>query len=69
MDKLSFKNLIQQYSVVVPMLQRDYAYGRADEFEKRENFLRNLKSYFDDSIPHELDFVYRTAILLLGKRW
>lgn len=58
MDKLSFINLIKQYSVVIPMLQRDYAYGRADEFEKRENFLRNLKSYFGDCTPHELDFVY-----------
>ncbi|MEG0793263.1 MAG: DUF262 domain-containing protein [Lachnospiraceae bacterium] len=58
MDKLSFKELIEQYNVVVPMLQRDYAYGRIDEIEKRENFLGNLKEYFDDSVPHELDFIY-----------
>lgn len=58
MDKFSFKELMEKYTVVVPMLQRDYAYGRADEIEKRENFLRNLKLYFEDDSPHELDFVY-----------
>ena len=58
MEKLSFKELIEKYVVVIPMLQRDFAYGRADEYEKRENFLRNLKSYLNDGTPHELDFVY-----------
>ena len=58
MEKLSFKELMEHYIVVVPMLQRDYAYGRMDEAEKREHFLSNLKRYFDDRVPHELDFVY-----------
>lgn len=58
MEKLSFKGLVDKYAVVIPMLQRDYAYGRPDEAEKRENFLRKLKQYIEDPTPHELDFVY-----------
>lgn len=61
MQKLSFKKLMDNYSVVIPMLQRDYAYGRVDELEKRESFLCNIKSYFSRNEPHELDFVYGTS--------
>lgn len=60
MNKMSFIELIKDYDVIIPMLQRDYAYGRANEEEKRDNFLRNLKSYFNESTPHELDFIYGT---------
>ena len=58
MEKLSFKTLNDCYAVVIPMLQRDYAYGRIDESEKRDSFLSNLRSYFDTPDPHELDFIY-----------
>ena len=58
MEKLSFKTLHDCYAVVIPMLQRDYAYGRIDESEKRDSFLYNLRSYFKTSDPHELDFIY-----------
>ena len=58
MEKLSFKTLHDCYAVVIPMLQRDYAYGRIDESEKRDSFLSNLRSYFDTPDPHELDFIY-----------
>lgn len=58
MEKISFKGLVDKYVVVIPMLQRDYAYGRTDEAEKRKNFLLNLKHYLDSEAPHELDFVY-----------
>lgn len=61
MDKISFKELMEKYEVIIPMLQRDYAYGRENEAEKRENFLRNMKSYFMVSTPHELDFIYGTV--------
>ena len=58
MENLSFKTLLEKYKIVIPMLQRDYAYGRAREKEKRDNFLDNLLSYFDAATPHELDFIY-----------
>ena len=47
MEKLSFKTLHENYNVIIPMLQRDYAYGRKNEEEKRDNFLKNLKKYLD----------------------
>lgn len=43
------------------MLQRDYAYGRENEQEKREHFLKNLKAYLADTVAHELDFIYGCA--------
>lgn len=58
MQRFSFKALHDHYAVVIPMLQRDYAYGRQDEAEKRDHFLKNLKKYLDGAKPHELDFVY-----------
>lgn len=61
MEKLSFKTLHENYAVIIPMLQRDYAYGRENEEEKREHFLKNLKAYLADEVPHELDFVYGCA--------
>ena len=73
MKKLSFKKLMETYDVCIPMIQRDYAYGRVDEEEKRNSFLRNLKSYFSNPEPHELDFIYGsvengTLILLDGQQ-
>lgn len=45
--------------VEIPMLQRDYAYGRESEEEKRRTFLKSIKSYLkSDELNHELDFVY-----------
>jgi len=61
MEKLSFKELMEKYVVVIPMLQRDYAYGRIEEAEKRDGFLRNIKRYLAAPVPHELDFVYGTV--------
>ena len=50
MEKLSFKTLHENYAVIIPMLQRDYAYGRENEEEKREHFLKNLKEYLADAV-------------------
>lgn len=45
--------------VEIPMLQRDYAYGRESEEEKRRSFLKNIKDYLkSNELNHELDFVY-----------
>ena len=74
MERLSFLELIARYSVIIPMIQRDYAYGRFDEEEKRNNFLTNLKSYFDEPDGHELDFIYgsvdenKNLVLLDGQQ-
>lgn len=57
----SFWSLINEYKVVIPIIQRDYAQGR--EIGKvpliRENILNAMCSAFENpSNPLELDFVY-----------
>ena len=58
---LSFIDLFtkEDLTVEIPMLQRDYAYGRKTESEKRKEFLKSIKGYLvSDNKNHELDFVY-----------
>ena len=47
-------------TIVIPIVQRDYAQGRNEENEVRNNFLQSLKSYLMDNKEesHDLDFVY-----------
>lgn len=57
----SFWNLVKEYKVVIPIIQRDYAQGRdIGKVPKiRERFLNALLNAFDkDNVPLELDFVY-----------
>ncbi len=61
---LSFIDLFSKENLVVeiPMLQRDYAYGRITETEKRTEFLKSIKGYLlSEHTNHELDFVYGTV--------
>ena len=51
MEKLSFKGLVDKYSVVIPMLQRDYAYGRLNEAEKTGK--EALKAKIDNNVEIE----------------
>ena len=47
-------------AIVIPIIQRDYAQGRNEEYEVRTNFLQNLRLYIEDKQKesHDLDFVY-----------
>ena len=36
-NNTTFWNLINSYKISIPIIQRDYAQGREEEFEKREN--------------------------------
>ena len=51
-ERKSFLQLIEKYSIVIPVIQRDYAQGRTDEHatEVRKNFVRNLILYIRDEI-------------------
>lgn len=46
--------------IVIPIIQRDYAQGRVNEQDVRDNFLDSLKNYLEDPLngSHDLDFVY-----------
>lgn len=58
----SFIELIKQYKIRIPEIQRDYAQGRKDKRTKdiRDNFLDEIFSTlsFEENEPLILDFVY-----------
>jgi len=64
-ERLSFFKLFKEkkFKVEIPIIQRDYAQGRASEFEVRESFLDALYEYLKAGKPHrDLDFVYGSLI-------
>jgi len=63
-ESMTFLQLVHKYSIVIPVIQRDYAQGRKTEkvTEVRQNFVRDLISYIKEaSATHELDFIYGTV--------
>ena len=65
-ERMSFLQLIDNYHIVIPVIQRDYAQGRTDDehvTEVRKNFVKNLISYLRDTetSSHDLDFIYGTV--------
>ena len=65
-ERLSFIQLIKNYNIVIPVIQRDYAQGRTTEkpTEVRNAFVSNLISYLQapEGEIHDLDFVYGTVV-------
>lgn len=63
-EQHSFKSFLEQYHVVIPMVQRDYAQGRTtdDVNRVRSRFLDAIKSYLikseDDNDVMKMDFIY-----------
>lgn len=55
--QLSFWQLIKEYKIEIPIIQRDYAQGREDKYKVRNVFLKDIKDALN-TIPIELDFVY-----------
>ena len=54
----SLYSLLNQYEVVIPMIQRDYAQGRKDKDYIRRAFLDQIKRSIDSGTPSSLDFIY-----------
>jgi len=63
-SQIIYKGLIRRYERIrIPMIQRDYAQGRPEEKEVREEFLSALKEALlkpadDPTLPMNLDFIY-----------
>ena len=58
-DKISFWKFIQQNTIEIPIIQRDYAQGRIGKEYLRASFLKELKEALDNKEkPLKLDFVY-----------
>uniref|UniRef100_UPI002FC6D112 DUF262 domain-containing protein n=1 Tax=Chryseobacterium aquaticum TaxID=452084 RepID=UPI002FC6D112 len=55
----TLKELLEQYKIVIPQLQRDYAQGRENETELRKGFISKIKDTLqDEGLPLNLDFIY-----------
>lgn len=60
-DRTSFFKLFVEndFRIVIPMLQREYAQGREAVKEIRIEFLKALYNYLDEGVPgRDLDFIY-----------
>lgn len=60
--RYSLWQLLSQYTIVIPKIQRDYAQGRSGKTELRRNFLRDIHDALTnpDGKGLKLDFVYGT---------
>ena len=57
--QFTLKELLNQYKVIVPQIQRDYAQGRDTELDLRKGFVGKIKQSLElKSLPLNLDFVY-----------
>jgi len=54
----TFLGLLDNYNVEIPILQRDYAQGREEQEDLRENFVKDLICSIKENKPLELDFIY-----------
>lgn len=54
----TFWHFLENYSIEIPIIQRDYAQGRIDKENLRKNFLGDLKEALDNKKEMKLDFVY-----------
>lgn len=52
----TFIDLLKNYKIIIPLIQRDYAQGRTSEKQKAENFLQSIKNGCKSNL--NLDFVY-----------
>lgn len=63
-SQIIYKGLLRRHERIrIPMIQRDYAQGRPEEEEVREDFLSALKEALqkpadDPTLPMNLDFIY-----------
>lgn len=61
-EKYTFWNLIDEYNILIPIIQRDYAQGRPEEENKREKFLSKIYEDLAAEKPWTMDFVYGRTI-------
>ena len=59
-NKTTFWELLNNYEIVVPIIQRDYAQGRAGKEDLRKNFLGQIHNALEKKSELLLDFVYGT---------
>ncbi|MDY6397801.1 MAG: DUF262 domain-containing protein [Treponema sp.] len=61
-EKYTFWKLIEEYNILIPIIQRDYAQGRIEERNKREKFLNTIYTNLVEKKNWTMDFVYGRTI-------
>lgn len=59
---LNFNSLINEHTIQIPIIQRDYAQGRENQTEVRENFLNALFNCLKNNESIKLDFIYGSVV-------
>ena len=59
---LNFNDLINEHSIQIPIIQRDYAQGRKNQKEVRDNFLNAIFNCLKNNEPIKLDFIYGSVV-------
>lgn len=54
----NFKELIEEYQIKIPIIQRDYAQGRIEASIIRDKFLDNILMHLNNNKEMCLDFIY-----------
>lgn len=57
----TLERLLKEYKVEIPAIQRDYAFGRKNQEDKRKKFVNEIKKALlsdDNKPPLHLDFIY-----------
>ena len=54
----NFWKLLREHKIEIPIIQRDYAQGRKDKEEVRDNFLNALFQSINTNTSIQLDFIY-----------
>lgn len=62
MSRSSFKNLVEEFQIEIPLIQRDYAQGRVEEENKAGKFLDAILKGMNSSNGLNLDFIYGSTI-------
>ena len=62
MSRSSFKNLVEEFKIEIPLIQRDYAQGRVEEENKARKFLDAILKGMNSSNGLNLDFIYGSTI-------
>ena len=58
----NFWQFISKKKVEIPIIQRDYAQGRKEESEIRQNFLKSIYDAIKQDEPLNLDFIYGSVV-------
>lgn len=57
-DTYTLWQLLKEYKIEIPIIQRDYAQGRIGKEKLRNNFAKHLKEALTERKPIQLDFIY-----------